>query len=158
MALPQLLNQALSRENCLDWGSKVQVITKKFWRLTDSSPDQASELVDDFIRLLSTDDAFMIASLILPELRKRQSQEQAPLNSLRTKVLQGLQKPRDAVSLYAGFNQSSVDALHYQQEKDLLLESEIYRVSILLLNRSCISGEEREQILKWLSQRPFQKV
>lgn len=154
MEMLSVLKSLQRRPKIQGWALKLQVVSEQVW--TSLQTDEASsDLIALFCDVLHCEDSFDIARLVVPELRGHLDR---PTSLSQQRVLDLTADLRNDRVLREKTTQASFDDAEYCEEKDVLLDAEITRASLLLHSGGALDPATALEIRTWLRNGPGKKV
>lgn len=152
MDLKKEIAELLQHPRRKGWGLRVQRLCEACWAILDDEAQSDDDLVNCFAQLLLEDDVLHLARMMIPDLR-------APLDTAvqskhKHRILEMTRKARATYAEHTSRSAPSFDDELYQAEKDIFLDAEIYRASILLHQSRTLDPASAEEIRAWLEKRP----
>lgn len=147
-SLYQRIRQVSAPHRCDDWAARLEDLCEEFWQSLDGevgSPD--SSTTDAFVHLLSDGENFVLARMVIPELRGDPDSDSS--NHTKQKILDCLRPLRAQHYAASTQDQSSFDSRLYQEEKDVLREANLHRAKLLFLGRANLSEEDSKRFQEW---------
>ncbi|SMY28912.1 unnamed protein product [Zymoseptoria tritici ST99CH_1A5] len=147
--------EKLSRRPKIDgWATAMQLTCESFWQALANGNTSTLHLVQEFCRMLHQDDSFDLARLAIPELR---GFIDGQLTTAQQEVLKHTHDLRETSNNRSCITQNDFDTAAYREEKDILLDAEINRASVLIHSGGALDPASAEEIRLWLDQRPGMK-
>lgn len=141
------------RPKCEGWGSRVQSLCETIWTALDRSDVTITNAVlNAFCTLLRAEDSFQLARLVIPELRTSGTTQDA--GEQKRYVLVELEQLRTTFAGRDGTSPESFYDDYYREEKNIYMDSELYRARIFLHQRGLLEPASMEEIRQWLDSRP----
>lgn len=138
---------------CPGWSTRVQEVCEQTWSRAGSEEGISADVFEGFIIFLLNDDAFDVARLVVPALRE--PSETNLLTVQQRGIVERLQQSREMFDLKTSQQQqASFDDELYRAEKDIFLDAEVHRASMLLNESGLLDPARLEEIQAWLSARP----
>ncbi|XP_014555208.1 hypothetical protein COCVIDRAFT_103029 [Bipolaris victoriae FI3] len=157
VSLMKLYQDLISSPPGATWSTKLQNYCEIFWTRVEREPIPPPDLVDEFIKLLRNDDNLLLARLVIPDLRIA---IEPPDNPIKLKILGHIDPNRSSIRLLGARTQQydTEEHTHFLEERQLLLEAELYRASLLLYGHSNINEAQKKRLQEWLAAYPAEST
>lgn len=150
--------QELNDPHCIDKGAKLQELCRILWAALEGGYKPEIREIDAFIALLMTDDNFLLAELVVPELR--QTTHANIDNEFKRRIMSSTVLLREHSNKMRNVNWERLrqEQPLYSAEKDALHEAEMRRASILIFNNGTPDNDRRCAIRTWLEAYPHDSM
>lgn len=119
----------------------------------ETDAQSARRHVDEFMSLLKRDDNLLLARLVIPDLREHAAQ---PQDLIKRHIVHLVQASRPSLQYHNTVLQQISEETRrlYAEERARFQHADMYRASILLLNRGNLGTADTEKIRRWLDSFP----
>lgn len=149
--LEDLLHQAQKKTRSPSWAAEVQQICRESWLALVTDKVEVS-MQHQLIRLLRNEDAFNLARMVIPELSMALDTKLSCPH--QQTVLNSTYALREKIASYTSCTQETFDDELYRAEKDIFIEAEVMRASMLLHHNKALDATDVGEIRRWLDSRP----
>jgi len=147
------LVELLADPKCKDWPTKLQLFCRDTWEVIDQTSSVEVRFVEHFVKLLiEKEHAFELASLVIPAFRDEVNETTE--NVWKRQIIRAVSPLRQKAKSML-WERSEIDDKHYQQEKQVYNDAEVYRACLLLQNSGTLKEDLEHEIRDWLKRAPW---